>query len=286
MNISVIPALAKECVLPEKLELRTPIDFIHSYKEGLEDLIARITAPNKIIKPKEVEKNISLNASEKVAGELRKFLAKHPEKIAKLNAKKFEELVADILSTNFGLDVELSNRSKDGGIDIVALGGRNANDTPILIQCKRYSRHRRVGVEVVRSLFGASILHDVGQSILVTTSYFSRSAIKEAEKITGVSRDRWKLDLVDMERLVSWLNMSPELGPDITMPVKQMRDRLAILVDKKFANSLTIIEKAEYKRLEEALDRADSVFYEPLIKKLRQERDRLINKQSKQNKKD
>lgn len=269
--MTVLPVLARKCPLPDVLGLRAPTDFTRSYEEGFKGLMARLSAPTTSIK---AAPSASAMASNQVAAELRRFLAKHPEELSKLSPRKFEELIASLLSES-GLDVELTAQSRDGGVDIVAVGGRDTKDVPILIQCKRYAGQRRVGVEAVRALFGAALLHEVGHAMLVTTSSFTHEAVREAKQFTDQSRDRWKLELVDAERLVSWLAATPDLDPDVTMPVEQVHQRYGRLIDKKFVASLSQAEERELARLERALDQAEAPLYEPLKRVLLAERERL-----------
>lgn len=51
--------------------------------------------------------------------ELKRYFAKHPEKLHDLAPRKFEELIADILK-DLGWDTELTSATRDGGRDIYA----------------------------------------------------------------------------------------------------------------------------------------------------------------------
>ncbi len=279
-EIGLIPILARECSRPEILGLRTPSDFTQSYERGFEDLIARLSAPKTHLEPKTQQQDPTFNASEAAANKLRNYLAENPERISALSPQQFENLVADMFRRNFNLEVEAQSASRDGGVDIIVLGGRDVQQTPILVQCKRYAPGKRVGVEVVRSLFGAMAQQGVNRGMLVTTSSFTRGAIEMVKRVGEISRDRLSLPTRRYDSLVAWLAQAPGLGPDITAPVRQIHQRYLALVDKKFTSQLSVSEEIEIQQLVHALDEADASFYEPLKAALTRERDRLLENRS------
>ena len=57
---------------------------------------------------------------EKISEELTRYLSKNPDDLYKLSPRKFEELVAYLMEQN-GYEVNLTQQSKDGGVDIFAL---------------------------------------------------------------------------------------------------------------------------------------------------------------------
>jgi hypothetical protein len=120
------------------------------------------------------------------------------------------------------------------------------------------------------------LIENVKRGVIVTTSSFTKAAAEETRRLSTFSRDRLTLELVDYSKLLSWLTRTSDLSPDVTMPVRQIRERYAELVNKKFQDTLTSGEKTELQRLADVLDQADAPFYEPLKNALRKERDRLI----------
>lgn len=278
-EVGLIPVLARECDRPEILGLRTPSDFTRSYDSGFEDLLARISAPKTLI-PKEPEKNLAFTASETAAFELQNYLTQSRERLAQLSPRQFEELIAELFTRHFSLEMKLTSMSRDGGIDIVALGGRDSTEKPILIQCKRYAPDKKVGVEVVRSLFGAMERYEHSRGLIVTAAHFTAAADAEAQRLNELCRDRWSLSLIDGTALVNWLAHTPSLGPDVTAPVQQLRTRYALLVDKKYFHGLSAEEEAERQHLATTLDEADASFYEPLRNALVKERDRLLRRKT------
>lgn len=130
--------------------------------------------------------------------EVKKYFKKHPDKLYELSPRKFEELVASILK-DMGFDVELTQATRDGGRDIIA-HVRNAVCSYLThIECKRYAADNKVGVGIIREVLGVHHIRKATKSIIVTTSFFSRDAIKEAETMEN------QLDLKDFTDIKNWL---------------------------------------------------------------------------------
>jgi HJR/Mrr/RecB family endonuclease len=270
-EIKILPALARHCSIPYNMQLRSPVDFTHSYEEGLADLIARLSAPKvQLAHPDVLGTDSSIVASLYTAEALQNHLLRRPESLYQLSPRQFEELIAKILAAG-GYQVELTKGSADGGVDIFAFGGKDAEQLPILIQCKRYSAGKRVGVEAIRSLYGVMLQRGAKEGMIVTTGHFSSAA----QELVSRSRDRWKVDLVDIENLLSWLSRSPSLNHEITRPLAQIRQRHGELIDKLYLKSLVPEEEEELRQIETALDNAEEEFYNPLAEMLRSERNRL-----------
>jgi hypothetical protein len=134
--------------------------------------------------------------------ELLKFLATHPESIYALDPRHFEELVAEIFR-DFGYEVLLTPRSRDGGLDIRAIKKDSVGTLLYLIECKRYAVTRPVGVEIVRGLYGVATEERASCGIIATTSHFTRDAKEFADKI------KYQMSLRDYQDLVGWLKQYP-----------------------------------------------------------------------------
>ena len=124
----------------------------------------------------------------------------NPQELLQLGPRQFEELVAEIWK-RFGYVVELTKRSRDGGRDIIALKQSEAN-LRFLIECKRYDRSNKVGVGIVRELYGVKMDERATKAILATTSSFTRSA-KEF-----FSRHVWELEPRDFDGVVDWISLA------------------------------------------------------------------------------
>jgi restriction system protein len=117
-----------------------------------------------------------------------------------ISPDQFERLCQRILRESGFVQVEVSGRSGDGGIDgtgIVELGGLLT--FPILFQCKRYQG--TVGASVVRDFRGAMVGR-VDRGLILTTGVFSRDAYREATRDGAPP-----IDLVDRERLLDKLTL-------------------------------------------------------------------------------
>ena len=133
-----------------------------------------------------------------ISAEVKRRLALHPEGLYVLSPRLFEELVASILK-DYGFEVELTPRTRDGGRDVIAYIRSVACSVLTYIECKKYAPDRKVGVEIVRSVYGVHNIHKASKSLIVTTSFFTRDAIEEAQRIGG------PLELKDYVDLKTWL---------------------------------------------------------------------------------
>lgn len=123
----------------------------------------------------------------------------HPEELYKLHPRRFEELVAELFS-EFGYDVELTQRTRDGGSDIIAVRKSDIS-VKCLVECKRYARDRRVSVGTVRALHGVTLDQSATKGILATTSWLTRPADDY------IQRHEWLLEARDYDGLLAWLNL-------------------------------------------------------------------------------
>jgi HJR/Mrr/RecB family endonuclease len=126
-------------------------------------------------------------------------LRRHPEKLHELTPRRFEEVVAHLIE-NMGYEVELTRYSKDDGVDIFAL--RRDGLSPILtvIDCKKYSENRPIGVSLIRTLAGLRQQHKANVGMIATTARFTQDA-----KDLQAKEWRFELALADFELLREWL---------------------------------------------------------------------------------
>jgi restriction system protein len=102
--------------------------------------------------------------------------------IAAMDWEEFEHLVREVFEKEFaksGMEVKVTQSSRDLGVDAVAFDPDPVRGGKIIIQAKRYTN--TVKVESVRALYG--IMQDEGamKGILVTTSDFGPDAYKFAQ---------------------------------------------------------------------------------------------------------
>src|SRR5215210_4024255 len=142
-------------------------------------------------------KKLSINSSELGLDEIGTHLRRRFSDVYFLNPRRFEELVADVYRHQ-GYFTRLTAQSRDGGYDVVLL--EEATGQQILVECKRYSADRTVGIGTVRELLGVALIEHAPELKLVTTSRFSQAA--RAVRVDGI-----KLDLVDADRLFKALEV-------------------------------------------------------------------------------
>lgn len=132
--------------------------------------------------------------------EMLSYFRSNPDQLYSMNPRSFEELVAAIFKNN-GFSIELTPKTRDGGVDIIAvqhsvLTGKSVN----LIECKRYSPDRKVGIGMVQRLLGTVNQMRASKGILVTTSFFSKDALHVEQT------SQHQLLLSDYSKITSWLN--------------------------------------------------------------------------------
>jgi hypothetical protein len=82
--------------------------------------------------------------------------------------------------------------------DIYATQKSGVGETLLIVDCKRYSLENRVGVEIVRALYGLGEQKGATMALVATTSYFTRGA-KEFQHAV-----RNRLSLRDYDHLIKW----------------------------------------------------------------------------------
>lgn len=115
-----------------------------------------------------------------------------------LDPAQFERLCQRILRESGFVQVEVTGRSGDGGIDgvgVLELGGLLT--FPVLFQCKRY--RGTVGPSMVRDFRGAMVGRS-DRGLIMTTGLFTREAQREARRDGAPP-----VDLVDREKLLDKL---------------------------------------------------------------------------------
>lgn len=136
--------------------------------------------------------------------ELVTALRTSPALVHEITPREFEEVVTEIFRAK-GYEVDLTQRTADGGKDIIAihtdaLGIRNK----YFIECKRYAEDNKIGVALVRALQGVKNTKDgPNKTILVTTSKFTSGAKNFVEHEAS---SKWDVTLADYDVLVGWLN--------------------------------------------------------------------------------
>lgn len=102
-------------------------------------------------------------------------LAKRPHLIHELSPRQFEELVAELYERS-GFEVELTQASKDGGVDIYAFQRAPFGSFLTIVDCKHHRPDRPVQVGLIRQLYGTVMATDASVGVIATTSYFTKGA--------------------------------------------------------------------------------------------------------------
>lgn len=124
-----------------------------------------------------------------------------PARLEALQWRQFERLLASI-SRNQGYGVELGPGRGDGGVDIKLLQRDPIGDVLTFVQAKRYSPHRKITLEPVLALHGASVASGATNSLFVTTSEYLPSAREFA------ARENVQMDLYTSADVVDWCRQS------------------------------------------------------------------------------
>ncbi len=175
---------------------------VKNYRQGfLEESLEKVKSWKKLFEVKETFPDEIIEIGKTINSELIKYLKKNPKLLYKIQPRLFEELIAEILSS-FGWKVNLTKSTRDGGYDIFAISkdDRIGAETSWLIECKRYDPRNKVGIDIVRALYGVKADLRVANMMLATTSHFSKD-------VHAFKASRYDLSLYDYEGILEWLNI-------------------------------------------------------------------------------
>lgn len=130
-------------------------------------------------------------------------LASNPQDLRILDPEEFEQFIAELLRRD-GMSVQLTGRGRDGGRDILAWPSDASRRAVWLVECKRYAASRKVGVRMVRALYGVLEAERANMGMIITTSDFTRPA-REFERAV-----KSRLVLRNFGELAKWLRRLAE----------------------------------------------------------------------------
>ena len=136
---------------------------------------------------------------EDINARLIEYLARNPAAMRELDPRRFEELVGSLFRER-GYEVEITPQTRDGGKDIVLIGRSDVGAAMTLVECKRYQESNRVGVEVVRGLYGVVEELRATRGLIATTSYFTSEAKALRDKLA------YRMELADFDVLSGFLS--------------------------------------------------------------------------------
>lgn len=147
------------------------------------------------------------------------------EIIQKMSPDSFERLIQRLLRESGFIQVEVTGRTGDGGIDghgILRLGGLISFN--VIFQCKKWQNS--VGASQVRDFRGAMVGR-ADKGLLITTGTFTKDAVKEATRDGAPA-----IDLVDGDQLVEKLKQ-------LSLGVKTRKVEIEqVEIDKDFFKNL------------------------------------------------
>jgi restriction system protein len=177
-------------------QLLTLRDILESF-QGFRHAGILDTSGNPLVLPASISQQHVI-AVENTNHKILELLRVDPKVFWSLPPRKFEEIVAELLA-GMGYDVELTPPSKDGGFDMYAAKKDKVGRFLFLVECKRYVPPHKVGVQVIRSLYGVVQQKSANAGIVATTSFFTKGASEfEQER-------KYQIQLSDYFALQNWL---------------------------------------------------------------------------------
>ena len=170
----------------------------------VEGAVARVRALHELTEQRGAAPSQLVEVVGVLTEEFIKELKHNSATMHELRPRQFEQLVAEVLAS-YGWQVHLTPSVADGGYDIFAISKDITGiESSWIVECKKYSAERRVGVGIVRALYGLKTeLRGVGNAMLATTSGFTRNA-------KAYKASRYDLDLRDYQDILHWINSQRE----------------------------------------------------------------------------
>ncbi len=108
---------------------------------------------------------------------LRSLYDSHAPTIDEMTGEEFEQLCVKILHSMGYSDISTTKTTGDQGVDILA----HKNGVLYAVQCKRYSSS--VGNDAIQQVYAGAAYYGASKKIVMSNSYFTKSAVQLAEKI-------------------------------------------------------------------------------------------------------
>ena len=155
--------------------------------------------PGLMVYPLQTPEPSVIKVSNIINTELIEYLKKHPKAMYKIKSRQFEKLIAEILAS-YGWDVQLTPAIRDGGYDIFAISKdmQSGTKTSWMIECKKYAPENKVGVNIVRALYGVKSNRKVANALLATSSYYTKGA-------KDFKASRYDIEMKDYNDILEWI---------------------------------------------------------------------------------
>jgi len=119
--------------------------------------------------------------------------------LSEMNWRDFENLIGILLENN-GWEVEVTQGTKDGGIDVIAKKEDSIlGDIKTIWQAKKYRSNNFVTLSSVRELSAVREVANATKGIMVTTSRLTKGAIE------WVQRDLYRLEYKEKKQIEEWI---------------------------------------------------------------------------------
>jgi len=193
-GVFILPLLLEQCDVPPLLLDRRYANFADDEESAYRELLDGIFLHFKEKHPQIAVEQLAPPTPKRVYDIIITPFVFDLDLFMAIPPRSFELMVA-MLFEALGFTVEVTPITRDGGADVVAMKAPALGLSPIktIIECKRYTLPKKVGVEVVRQLRGAMYSYGASRGIIVTTSYFTKEAKTLAQN--------FMIDLVDIDKL-------------------------------------------------------------------------------------
>jgi hypothetical protein len=105
-----------------------------------------------------------------------------------LDPYEFEDLIRDLFE-NMGYNASTTTRSGDYGADIIV----EKDGMRTVVEVKKYASNNRIGAEEIQRLLGSMWLYKAESAIFVTTSSFTRQAVRQS---TNAPVELWDREIL------------------------------------------------------------------------------------------
>jgi predicted RecB family endonuclease len=161
-----------------------------------------------------------------------------PDLDERMSGEAFEEYVCEVLRRNGYKHVELTKRSGDYGIDILA----DYKGESYAFQCKLYQKP--VGVAAVQQVYSGCQYYECDQAIVVTNNRFTAQA-KALAQSNGVTL--WDGQYLDsLKRKANAHSLFHFRKPQIERPIDPYKSVIDVLLEAGYASVDLLVEQLSF----------------------------------------
>jgi HJR/Mrr/RecB family endonuclease len=135
-------------------------------------------------------------------------ISKNPDALSLVTPGDFENLCAEVFVRR-GFEVDLFRKSKDGGIDFLAVKSEELSEPQIFaVQCKQPEKtskgYRTLGRPIIQQVYGAAKAWNLDGAIAISGASYSREAKQFADLKPNEMNVHGKADLLVWIRKYRW----------------------------------------------------------------------------------